>query len=78
MTTVSYRNFTGTGAENYQRYFVPAIATPVSAELLRAADAAARRARPRRRLRHRADRPARRRAGRPDRLGDRRSTSRPT
>jgi 2-polyprenyl-3-methyl-5-hydroxy-6-metoxy-1,4-benzoquinol methylase len=34
MTTASYRNFTGTGAENYQRYFVPAIATPVSAGLL--------------------------------------------
>ena len=34
MSTVSYRNFTGTGAENYQRYFVPAIATPVSAGLL--------------------------------------------
>lgn len=33
----SYRNFTGTGAENYQRYFVPAIATPVSADLLRTA-----------------------------------------
>src|ERR671918_274748 len=33
----SYRNFTGTGAENYQRYFVPAIATPVSADLLRIA-----------------------------------------
>ena len=26
MTAVSYRTFTGTGAENYQRYFVPAIA----------------------------------------------------
>ena len=34
MTTASYRNFTGTGAENYQRYFVPAIATPVSVGLL--------------------------------------------
>jgi ubiquinone/menaquinone biosynthesis C-methylase UbiE len=33
----SYRDFTGTGAENYQRYFVPAIATPVSAVLLRTA-----------------------------------------
>jgi 2-polyprenyl-3-methyl-5-hydroxy-6-metoxy-1,4-benzoquinol methylase len=33
----SYRDFTGTGAENYQRYFVPAIATPVSADLLRTA-----------------------------------------
>ena len=38
MTSASYRNFTGTGAENYQRYFVPAIATPVSADLLRIAD----------------------------------------
>lgn len=38
MSSVSYRNFTGTGAENYQRYFVPAIATPVSADLLRIAD----------------------------------------
>jgi ubiquinone/menaquinone biosynthesis C-methylase UbiE len=37
MTTASYRRFTGTGAENYQRYFVPAIATPVSVELLRTA-----------------------------------------
>lgn len=37
MTTVSYREFTGTGAENYQRYFVPAIATPVSAQLMRVA-----------------------------------------
>lgn len=35
---VSFRDFTGTAAENYQRYFVPAIATPVSAGLLRAAD----------------------------------------
>ena len=37
MASASYRNFTGTGAQNYQRYFVPAIATPVSADLLRAA-----------------------------------------
>jgi ubiquinone/menaquinone biosynthesis C-methylase UbiE len=37
MSSASYRNFTGTGAHNYQRYFVPAIATPVSADLLRAA-----------------------------------------
>lgn len=37
MSTVSYRDFTGTGAENYQRYFVPAIATPVAADLLRIA-----------------------------------------
>ncbi len=38
MTTVSYRDFTGTAAENYQRWFVPSIATPVSTVLLRAAD----------------------------------------
>ena len=38
MPTVSYRDFTGTGAENYERYFVPAIAAPVSADLLAAAD----------------------------------------
>ena len=38
MTDVSYRNFTGTGAENYQRFFVPSIATPVSAHLLERAD----------------------------------------
>lgn len=38
MSSVSYRNFTGTGAENYQRYFVPAIAIPVSGDLLRAAN----------------------------------------
>lgn len=37
MPTVSYRHLTGTAAENYQRYFVPTIATPVSAELLRTA-----------------------------------------
>jgi len=38
MSTVSYRNFTGTGAENYERYFVPAIAIPVSIDLLGTAD----------------------------------------
>lgn len=37
MTTASYREYTGTGAENYQRFFVPAIATPVSESLLRTA-----------------------------------------
>lgn len=37
MTTVSYRNQTGTAAENYERFFVPAIATPVSAQLLETA-----------------------------------------
>jgi ubiquinone/menaquinone biosynthesis C-methylase UbiE len=34
---VSNHNFTGTGAEIYQRYFVPAFATPVSVALLEAA-----------------------------------------
>jgi ubiquinone/menaquinone biosynthesis C-methylase UbiE len=38
MTSATYRSFTGTAAENYQRYFVPAIATPVSADLLRTAN----------------------------------------
>src|SRR5687768_12935636 len=38
MSAVSFRNFTGTGAQNYERYFVPAIATPVAATLLAAAD----------------------------------------
>src|SRR5919112_510996 len=37
MTTVSYRSFTGTAAENYERHFVPKIATPVSVALLEAA-----------------------------------------
>ncbi len=37
MTTPSYRNFTGTAAETYQRHFVPAIALPVSAGLLEVA-----------------------------------------
>lgn len=34
MNTVSYRNYSGSAAENYQRHFVPAIAEPVSAALL--------------------------------------------
>jgi ubiquinone/menaquinone biosynthesis C-methylase UbiE len=38
MSSVSYRHFTGTAAENYQRDFVPAIAEPVSRDLLRAAN----------------------------------------
>ena len=38
MSSVSYQHFTGTAAENYQRDFVPAIATPVSQVLLQAAD----------------------------------------
>jgi ubiquinone/menaquinone biosynthesis C-methylase UbiE len=37
MTTVSYRSFTGTAAEIYERYFVPAISTPVSVALLETA-----------------------------------------
>lgn len=37
MPTVSYRHYSGTAAENYQRYFVPAIAEPVSVPLLAAA-----------------------------------------
>ncbi len=37
MSSVSYRSFTGTGAENYQRHFVPAIGTPVSRDVLLAA-----------------------------------------
>jgi SAM-dependent methyltransferase len=37
MTTVSYRSFTGTAAENYERHFVPKIASPVSVALLEAA-----------------------------------------
>ena len=38
MSTASYRNFTGTGAQNYQRDFVPVIPTPVSGDLFRTAD----------------------------------------
>src|SRR3954449_1368400 len=38
MSSVSYRHFTGTAAENYQRDFVPAIAEPVSRDLLHAAN----------------------------------------
>jgi ubiquinone/menaquinone biosynthesis C-methylase UbiE len=38
MSSVSYRTFTGTAAENYQRHFVPAISTPVSADLLKTVD----------------------------------------
>jgi ubiquinone/menaquinone biosynthesis C-methylase UbiE len=37
MTSVSYRNYTGTAAENYQRHFVPAIGEPASAVVLAAA-----------------------------------------
>jgi ubiquinone/menaquinone biosynthesis C-methylase UbiE len=38
MSDVTYRHFTGNSAENYQRDFLPAIAIPVSDELLRTAD----------------------------------------
>lgn len=38
MIDVTYRQLTGNGAENYERHFVPAIARPVSVELLRTAD----------------------------------------
>jgi ubiquinone/menaquinone biosynthesis C-methylase UbiE len=38
MSSVTYRHFTGTAAENYQRDFVPLIATPVSKDLLRVAN----------------------------------------
>jgi ubiquinone/menaquinone biosynthesis C-methylase UbiE len=34
MTIASYRHYSGTAAELYQSFFVPSIATPVSAELL--------------------------------------------
>ena len=38
MTSATYRNYTGSGAELYQSFFVPAIATPVSGELLATAN----------------------------------------
>jgi ubiquinone/menaquinone biosynthesis C-methylase UbiE len=38
MPTVSYRDYSGTAAENYQRYFVPAIGEPAAAALLDVAD----------------------------------------
>lgn len=38
MTTATYRTYSGGAAELYQTFFVPRIATPVSAELLRTAD----------------------------------------
>lgn len=38
MTTATYREYSGTAAELYQSFFVPAIATPVSGELLRTAN----------------------------------------
>jgi ubiquinone/menaquinone biosynthesis C-methylase UbiE len=37
MNDVSYRHYSGTAAENYERYFVPVIATPVARDLLSAA-----------------------------------------
>lgn len=38
MIDVTYRQLSGNGAENYERHFLPSIARPVSAELLRTAD----------------------------------------
>jgi ubiquinone/menaquinone biosynthesis C-methylase UbiE len=38
MTDLSYRQFDGSAAENYERYFLPAIGTPVAGGLLSAAD----------------------------------------
>ncbi len=38
MTTASYRHYSGSAAELYESFFVPAIAEPVSTELLRTAD----------------------------------------
>lgn len=38
MTSATYRHFTSRGAELYQSFFVPAIATPVSGELLAVAN----------------------------------------
>ncbi len=38
MSNVTYRTFSDNGAENYERYFVPAIGQPVSAELLATAN----------------------------------------
>ncbi len=37
MTAPSYRNYTGTAAENYEHYFVPTIGTAVATDLLRIA-----------------------------------------
>ena len=37
MTTATYRNYSGSAAALYQSFFVPAIATPVSRELVRTA-----------------------------------------
>ena len=38
MSTASFREYSGSAARLYQEFFVPAIATPASGELLRAAD----------------------------------------
>ena len=38
MSAATYRNYSGSAAQLYQSFFVPAIATPVSGELLRTAD----------------------------------------
>lgn len=40
MNTATYRNYSGTAAELYQSFFVPAIATPVSGKLLATAELA--------------------------------------
>jgi ubiquinone/menaquinone biosynthesis C-methylase UbiE len=37
MTSATYRQYSGTAAQLYESFFVPSIATPVSAELLRTA-----------------------------------------
>lgn len=37
MSTVTYRDYSGSAAELYQSFFVPSMATPVMGELLRAA-----------------------------------------
>ena len=38
MTNATYRNYTGSAAKLYQSFFVPAIATPASGELLATAE----------------------------------------
>ncbi len=38
MTTATYRHYSGSAAQLYESFFVPAIAEPVSTELLRTAD----------------------------------------
>ena len=50
---VSFKTYSRDAAENYQRYFVPAIAAPLAADLVALAALQAGRARPRRRVRDR-------------------------